>query len=380
MTKNLKVTHVVLSLECGGLERIVLDLARTGPKLGQEVSVICMERRGKLADQVEEAGATVLCLDKPPGRDPEMVGKVREALRQLKPNVVHTHQIGPLLYAGPAAQAENVPLVVHTEHINQLAKHRSLSRRLRLRILWWLAGRRSARFFCVSDDIAAAVHTHGFLPKRKIHVVLNGIDTAQFRRKSREANPVRSELGIPPGAPLLGTVGRLNEVKCQDLLVRSFQRILKDVPEAHLLLVGDGPMWAELHELADRLEISDRVHFAGYQAEPERFLKAMDVFVLPSRAEGLPLAILEAWAVGLPVIATRVGGIPRLLDEGRDGILIDPNDEQALTSSLLAVLSDPEHARKLGEAGRRRAEADFDTCRMATDYQTHYLQLLTPGN
>lgn len=380
MSDSLKVTHVVLSLECGGLERIVLDLARSGKALGQQVAVICLERRGALAVEVEATGATVLCLNKPPGRSLETVDRVRSALRQLRPDVVHTHQIGALYYTGPAAKAEAIPLVVHTEHTNQVARYRAFTKKLRARLLWWLAGRRSARFFCVSPDIAAAVHSYGFLPKHKLHVVPNGINTTQFRRHDHDRTPVLEEMGIPPNASVIGTVGRLNEIKCQDLLIRSFFRVHRDIPDAHLLLVGDGPMWAELQALTEALGLTDCIHFAGYQAEPERFLKAMDVFVLTSRTEGLPLAILEAWAAGLPVIATRVGGIPRLIDDGQTGILIDSGDVAGLTSALHEVLTNSEEAHRIGEAGRQRAETDFDTRRMAGDYQRHYLQLLASGS
>ncbi|MBV8236523.1 MAG: glycosyltransferase [Acidimicrobiia bacterium] len=375
MSGTLNVTHVVLSLDCGGLERIVLDLAHKGPELGQRVSVICLERPGTLAPQVEEAGARVLCLNKPPGRRPETVDRVGGALRQLRPDVVHTHQIGALFYTGPAARAEAVPLVVHTEHTNQISKYRDYRQQAKIRLLWWVAGRHASRFFCVSEDIASEVRAYGVLPRRKVCVVLNGIDTAQFRRRDA-AEAVRGALGIPPGAPVIGTIGRLNEVKCQDLLIRSFHRVQAQVPDARLLLVGDGPKRADLHALAEELGLSGSVYFAGYQAQPERYLQVMDVFALTSRAEGLPLAILEAWAAGLPVVATRVGGIPQVIDDGRTGLLLEPGDENTLTGTLGRLIADPGYARQLGEAGRRQVEARFDTRRMAGDYQRHYLELL----
>jgi glycosyltransferase involved in cell wall biosynthesis len=359
------------------LERIVLDLARKGPELGQRVSVICLEHPGALAAQVEAAGAQVLWLDKPPGRPPDTVSKVRAALRLLRPDVMHTHQIGALYYAGPAAQAEGVPLVVHTEHINQIAKFRGFCRRARIRLLWWIGGRYAARFFCVSEDITSEVRAFGVLPSRKVCIVLNGIDTAEFRRRD-EAESLRRSLGIPPGAPVIGTVGRLNEVKCQDRLIRSFHQIRAEFPDARLLLVGDGPKRDDLHALVAELGLTESVCFAGYQARPERYLQVMDVFALPSRAEGLPLAILEAWAAGLPVIATRVGGIPQLIDDGRNGWLVDSGDEPALTDALRQLLAEPALAQRLGQAGRQRAESDFDTRRMASDYHRHYLELLAP--
>src|SRR5205807_8321319 len=126
------------------------------------------------------------------------------------------------------------------------------------------------------------------------------------------------------------------------------------------LLVGDGPMRSSLEEMAARLGVADAVHFAGYQAQPERFLALMDVFALTSRLEGLPLAILEAWAAGLPVVATSVGGVPDLITDGRNGLLVPSGDEMALTDRLNQLLADPGRARLLGDAGRDEVMAKYD--------------------
>src|SRR5271157_2819055 len=197
---TIRVVHVVLSLDIGGLERIVADLVRVGRALGQIPSVICLERPGTLAPQVEALGVPVLCAGKPPGLRLDTIGRIRELLRQLKPDVVHTHQIGALIYTGPAARRKKVPAVVHTEHINNVAKHRSLSKRARIRLLWGLAGSYADRFFCVSDDIAEAVKAYRTVPGRRVVVVPNGIDTAAFATKGG-CESLRRDLGIPHGVP-----------------------------------------------------------------------------------------------------------------------------------------------------------------------------------
>src|SRR5262245_46994121 len=139
----LRVTHAVLSLDCGGLERIVVDLVRQGQRRGQQVSVLCVERPGTLAPPVEGLGARVGCLQKPPGLSWSTAGRARAALAELRPDVLHTHQVGALFYAGGPARKAGVRAVVHTEHINQIVKDRTWSRRLRTRLLWALAGRRA---------------------------------------------------------------------------------------------------------------------------------------------------------------------------------------------------------------------------------------------
>jgi glycosyltransferase involved in cell wall biosynthesis len=372
----LRVTHVVLALDTGGLERIVLDLVRVGRDHGQDPSVICLERPGTLAAQVEILGTPILCANKPPGLRYGTVNRLRELLGQLKPDVVHTHQIGALLYSGPAARREKVPVVLHTEHINNVAKSRSLNGKIRTRLLWGLAGRFADRFCCVSDDIAEAVKAYGTVAPQKVRVVLNGIDTAVFDSHG-DCDSLRRGLAIPHGVPVIGSIGRLNEVKRQDLLIRAFAKIAIRDPKPHLLLVGDGPAFETLRQLAVTLGLSDRVHFAGYQARPEYFLHLMDIFALTSRLEGMPLAILEAWAAGRPVIASRVGGVPKLVTAGLTGLLFESGDEAALSEAMSVLLASPDQARRLGETGREYVRSRFDLSVMASAYEQHYRDLLS---
>jgi glycosyltransferase involved in cell wall biosynthesis len=294
-----------------------------------------------------------------------MIWRLYHLFKELKPDIVHTHQIGPLFYAGPAARAAGAPLVVHTEH----GKHYTVRRRTRW--LGWLAGRYAARFFCVSDDIAAEVRKHRIVPAEKVHVVYNGINAERFRGRGG-AEGVRQTLGIPPGVPVLGTIGRLTEVKRQDLLIHAFSQVRRHVPDAHLVLVGDGPLRTDLDQLVARLGLEGAVHFAGYQADPERYLSVMDAFVLTSRSEGMPLVILEAWAAGVPVVASAVGGVPAMIDPGRTGLLFPSGDEAALTAALVRILTDQPARRRLSEEGEREVTARYDTRRMAEDYQRHY--------
>jgi glycosyltransferase involved in cell wall biosynthesis len=379
LAETIRVAHVVVSLDIGGLERIVADLVRVGRALGQNPSVICLEGLGTLAPQVEAMGVPLLCADKRPGLRLETIGRFRLLLRQLNPDVVHTHQIGALIYAGPAARRERVPVVVHTEHTNNSVRHRSLNRQFRTRLLWGLAGSYAARFFCVSDDIADAARAYRTVPRRKVVVVPNGIDTAAFASQV-DCESLRQDLGIPHGVPVIGTVGRLDEIKRQDLLIRSFAEVLNHHPKSHLLLIGDGPERNPLQQLTEKLGIAECVHFAGYQPRPERFLHLMDVFALTSRHEGMPLAILEAWAAGLPVVASRVGGIPKMITQGQTGVLFESGDEASLSMEMSRLIAHPEEARRLGDAGRNLATSRYDLRVMAQTYGHHYRDLLhNPG-
>jgi glycosyltransferase involved in cell wall biosynthesis len=378
MFESLRVMHVLLSLDVGGLERVVLSLARASRDFNQDLSLVCLVRPGTLAPQVEALGIPLACVCKQPGLRWDTTDRVREVLRQMRPDVVHTHQMAALLYAGRAARQERIP-VVHTEH-NNVAAHRSKSwaRRLRTELLWRYAGRYADRFCGVARDVIAAAAAYGTIRWRKLAHVPNGIDTAAFAAAEAHRPAVRAALGIAPDAPLIGTVGRLAEVKQQGVLIKAFARVIPAFPCARLVLVGDGPLRGELEGLARSLALNGAVLFAGYQSNPERYLAAMDVFVLPSRAEAMPLVIPEAWAAGRPVVASRVGGIPDLIADGKTGLLVEPGDVDGLTARLRQLLADPPAARELGRAGRELARARYDVTVMAGNYDRTYRDLLTP--
>jgi glycosyltransferase involved in cell wall biosynthesis len=365
--RPLHVCHAVLRLDVGGLERVVLHLVREARRDGNRVSVLCLERPGTLAGMAEALGARVVSVDKPPGFRPGIVPRIANVLRDLRPDVVHTHQVGALLYAGPAARRARVPVVVHTEH----GKH--YAGRLRTRLLGRLAARSARRLFAVSADILRELRDCRIAPPGKLVHVPNGVDVDRFELTDDPAD-LRREFGLPADVPVIGTVGRLTGLKRQDVLLHGFARLQH--PTARLLIVGDGPAREELVSLAANLGITDRVVFAGYRDRPERALAAMDVFALTSDSEGMPLAILEAWAAGKPVVASRVGGVPELVADGRTGLLFPAGDDAALAGCLDRLLRDRSLTEALGEAGRARVRNRYDTRTMAGTYLGHYRDLL----
>jgi sugar transferase (PEP-CTERM/EpsH1 system associated) len=358
-----------LSLDVGGLERNVVNQVKEGDALGQRVSVICLERLGVLADRVEALGGQVICLDKRPGIRFSLIRRMRAVLRDLEPDIVHTHQIPTLFYAGPAAQLLVRTRVVHTEHGLPLVASRAKTR--------WLA-RWSALhcdlFFCLTQEMAVELKRQRIVPDRKLRVIKNGIETAHYR-SSVDPTVVRLSLGVSPSAPLIGTVGRLVEIKQQDLLIRAFAEVRRRCPDAHLVLVGDGPERPVLERLCDQLRIGPSVHFAGYQPNVAEYLHAMTCFALTSRSEGTPQAVLEASMAGLPVVATRVGGLPEVVEDGRTGLLFSPGDKEALARALLQLIEDRPLARSLGEAARQHVESTYGIGRMAREYHKCFLSL-----
>ena len=375
---NLHVAYGVLSLQTGGIERLVVDLVRDGQRRGCQTTVICLDERGQLAPQVEAAGGDVVCLSRPPGRSASTARAAERVLAELRPDVIHTHQVGALWYLGQAARTLGIP-VVHTEHSDHFAHARGWLAKLKVWLRWRQARPLAQRLCCVSDDIAQRFARLGISRRANTQVVVNGIDATAFEAPS-DGNVVRAEFGIPTGALVIGTIGRLAEVKRQDLLIRAFAalRACGKHPQTWLLIVGDGPERERLARLAAALNVRERLIFAGWQSQPQRFLQAMDVFVLSSRHEGLPLVLLEAWAAGLPVVASAVGGIPRTVTHGVNGMLFESGSQSALAETLEGLLDSPAWMSQLGRQGRQEVHSRYSLARMASNYETIYRELTAP--
>jgi glycosyltransferase involved in cell wall biosynthesis len=367
--KRLHIAHGVQSLDVGGLERIVVDLTAIGIRRGHRVSVICLERPGTLAPIIESAGGRVFGLEKLPGRTPELTGKAATLFRELQPDILHT--LGALWYLGAATR---IP-VLHSEHIDNVGKASGWVAKLKTRILWNRAARYARKFCCVSEDIARSAGRWKTVPKSKLETILNGIETERYSDRSPREK-IRADFGIPPNAFVVGTVGRLNEVKRQDLLLRAVASLGVEFSNVRALLVGDGPETEALKQLARTLGLGERVHFAGYQPSPECFYAAMDAFTLTSRLEGLPLALLEACAAGLPVVASAVGGVPKIVIDGETGLLFSNGDVEALMQCLKRLVSDSAAASHMAVAGRDLVREKYSLERMASDYERHYRELI----
>jgi glycosyltransferase involved in cell wall biosynthesis len=369
-TGLLKVVHVVLSLDVGGLERNVVNQVRQGIRLNQNNTVVCLDSPGMLASQVESLGGRVISMQKPPGLRWKLFGKLQALFSELRPDVVHTHQLASLLYAGRAARRAAVPLVIHTQHGKE-----DLTQRRRGRWLGRVAGRYCQRFYCLTEDMAETVRANWIVSSRKIKVICNGIDSEPFRSRVDTA-AIRRSLGIPEGVPVIGTVGRLADVKRQDLLIYAFAKVRDRHPKAHLLIVGDGPLKEQLMALAESLHISPYLHFAGYRSDTAACYQLMSVFALSSRTEGLPQAAIEASFSGIPVVASRVGGLPELVNEERTGLLFEEGDASGLAAALDRILSDPIWARSLAQAASAKVQSRFEVSRMADEYHQYYLEFL----
>jgi len=286
--------------------------------------------------------------------DPGLWQRLTAHLRRAGPDLVHTHLIHADLYGIPAARRAGVRGVVSSRHNDDRFRH-WLPFRVLSRWLW----RQADAGIAISEAIRRfTIAVEGVSPD-KIHTIHYGLDPASVQAPPDARARLRAGLGLPPGALLAGSVCRLIAQKGLDNALDAFGQVAAEFPAAHYVIAGDGPLRAALEAQAARLGLADRVHFLGWRADASAVLAALDVLLAPSRWEGFGLVFLEAMALDVPVISTRVSAIPEVVADGETGWLVPPGDPAAIAGALRAALSDPDERRRRGEAGRARLESQF---------------------
>jgi glycosyltransferase involved in cell wall biosynthesis len=342
----LRITHIVDSLERGGLERVVTDLALTQHRSGHRVAVFSLLSTGGFIDELRSQGVEVIEGHKKQGLNWKLLRRLRQQARQS--DVFHTHNFVPNYHAAAALVGlRNKPVLIGTCH--------DMGTRLNKRRLRWLytwSLKRTQRVAMVGEQVRQRYVQSGLVPFDKAVTVLNAVPVERFGAGNSQAatlqRSARQALGLPLNAWVVGCVGRLVALKNHRMLIEAFAPFAQVHPEAHLLLLGDGVLRQELQALVDTLGLSARCTLAGERPNVSSLLPAMNVFVLPSRTEGVSIALLEACASQLPVIATRVGGNPEVVRHAHTGWLIESEDTQALTQALLTMQADAALCGKLG--------------------------------
>lgn len=329
------VMQIVQAMRPGGIETMALDLARDGELAGPIVS-LAGDRDSLVAawPGLASSSARLIALDQGPVRPWTLVRRLVRLMRAERPRAVILHHIGPLLHGGLAARLAGVPRIVHIEH--DAWHYADPKHRLIAKACDWLV--RPSRV-AVSDEIATRVRE--LLPSSRFSVIAPGIDTTRFVPAEKAA--ARARLGIPAEARVVGTVGRMVEVKGHSVLLDAMAQLTGG---ELCVLVGDGPDRVALEAQAHRLGIADRVRFLGLRSDAEAVVPAFDVFCLPSFAEGLPRALLEAQSCGVPVVASNVGGVARAIAPG--GRLVSARDAEALADAVRAAFAarpDPQTTR-----------------------------------
>jgi glycosyltransferase involved in cell wall biosynthesis len=345
LTEYVRVALVLPGLGSGGLERIVRTLALALPSRRYEPAVFCTTKLGVHAGEIRKAGIPVWRCRDPIVRVPGLPARLIVRLAQFAPALVHAHG-GAWRPAAVACAVLRTPRLVYTEHgrVPHASKWSTTIER-------WCS-RRTACVTTVSSALAAELRRSLDLPAEP-QVIANGVEAPTPDGRGRES--LRRGLGVLPGQVLGVTVGRLERAKDHALLLRAYSSIAAEIPQLHLALVGAGSLESDLRAQADRLGLAARTSFAGHQNDVTDWLRAADFFVLSSESEGLPLALLEAMAQGLPVVATAVGGIPEVLHGSHAGLLVPPGDAGALGRAMAQLARDRILSREMGLRARERS-------------------------
>lgn len=353
------VTHFVESLDRGGLERVVIDLVRAQRDAGYRCQVVCLFGHGALAPELLELGVPVLSCDKRRGPDLRAILKARRFLRRHATEILHTHNAISHYYAVLASRGLPLRRVVSTRHgmgATRAAAQRSRGRSWRDDRLEWLYG----KSMVFTHAVAAVCETarrefqqRADLPARKILAVPNGIHVERFAPASADdRRRLREALGVPEDTRLAGFVGRLTWAKDHATLIRAFGQVRRRWPGTALVLIGDGPLRPGLEAQARAEGIAGQVFFLGDRNDVHALLRGLDLFVMSSVTEGYSIALLEACASALPIVATRVGGNPEIVRDGVNGTLVAAGDAAALAAAMVDLLGDEARARAMGQAGR----------------------------
>ena len=345
-----RVLHLVKGLEAGGAEELLVQAARHRDRTAftYEVAYLLGTHVAREPDLVAE-DVTVTCLHGERAGDLRWLGRLRALVVDHRIDVIHAHS--PLVASGARAVLATLgrgrrPHLVVTLH-NQWESHHLAVRALD-RATW----RRDDQRLAVSEAVRRS------LPEpaaSRATTQLHGIDVAGLRAGADRAG-VRAELGVSDREVLVGTVANLRGTKGYPDLIAAASSVVRQRPETRFVSVGQGPLLHELEARRDAAGLGDHLRFLGYRADAARIVSGCDVFCLSSHHEGLPVALMEALALGVPVVVTDVGGMAELVADGEQGLVVPPHRPELLAAALVGVVADPELRRRLGDGARARGD------------------------
>lgn len=366
--RKIRIAHVVFNLGTGGVElglrRLILGL---DPDRYEQIVVPVM--RG-----VEVPGARVVALNREPTGYKFLVGQFAKLFRQLKPDIVHSRN-WPTLEAVPGAWLAGVPAILHCEHGRNA--NDAQGEPLRQRVMRYVYYSMADRVLTVSEDLKQYLHKTVHVPEKRLQLISDGVDTNEFRADAEARARIRHSFQIADDAFVLGTVARFDPVKDLRVLLRAAEIIVRRGVNAHVMMVGYGPLRETLERESQALPVlQGRVHFSGETKEVVQWLSTMDAFVLTSLFEGTSVALLEAMSVGVPPVVTRVGGNPEVVSDERYGYLIETKDEMGLAVRLEGLAANRELREQIGRACRQRIQERYELNDLFRRYEQVYLEML----
>lgn len=362
------IVHVVYWLRVAGLENGVVNLINVLNDRFQH-TVLCIADVGPLAARLP-ADVRVIDLSREFRRDRLFVWRLSRLIGKLRPDIVHSRNWAAI-EAVIAAWLAGVPIRIHGEHGRTASD--PLGKNPRRKVIRRLISPLVNRFVTVSDDLRRWMTAEVGIPAVKVIRIHNGVDVARFSVGGSEAG--RRALGLARDDVVIGAVGRLESVKDHMNLLEALARV-RTTRRWRLVIIGEGTLRRELETRMEREDLRGKVRLMGERLDVPELLKGLDIYVISSIAEGISNTVLEAMATGLPVVATRVGGNPELVEHGVNGMLVRVSDPDALADALATYLNDPDLALRHGRASRQRAVEKFSLASMGVQYRDLYLSLL----
>lgn len=348
---------------------LLWNIAKRIDKTKYKVFAACLREGGPYETKLREIGVEIKNFDLKTLLDIRIIPRLIRYIKQNEIDIVETAVFPSDVYGRISARLANVPIIISTMH--RVEDHKQ---EFMYRLLFFadtLTMPLTTKMIAVSQAVKQYLTTWHKVSPDKIRVIYNGIDPDIYD-SSIDIPEYKRALGLHHDIPIVAFIGRLVKLKGVNYFLRAAASILKGDKAAQFMVVGDGPLKHSLIKQAESLGVSQHVHFIGFRKDIPQILSIIDILIVPSLWEGLPLTILEAMLAGKPIIATRVGGIPEAIKEGKSGILVPPRDVDALRDSVLELLKSPEKRKELGEGGKQRALQYFDIERMVRDYTGVY--------
>lgn len=368
MAQNpLKILHITFDMGFGGTEQVIRQLISQLDADRFQNHIACIDGRiGALGKLLEEQGIPLYAHPRRPGLDFKLIGWLRKLIKEHGFDVVHCHQYSPYSYGWFAHWGTGARLVF-TEH----GRFHPDRHRKKARWLNPLMARTTSHLVAISGATRDALVEYEYLPANRIDVIYNGIKGLQADPEKQRT--LRAELSVKDSDTIIGTVARLDAVKNQALMLKATRQLVDAGYPIKLLLVGDGPEREALEAQCESLGLQERVIFTGFQTAPGDYLSLMDIFLLPSFTEGTSMTLLEAMSLGIPAVATRVGGTPEIVVHGETGLLVNSDDLPAFKQVIEQLLNDKPLFDQMSKAAKQRFETTFTAQAMAEQYEHLYL-------
>lgn len=356
---TIKLLVLIQGLQVGGLEKMAIDLMNNLPE-NYKVTVCCFDTLGPL-EEILQSDIDKVLIKRKSGINITYPLKLKRLIKDLGIDILHAHNNTAFFYGTLAGKMAGIKKIIYTEH----GRTGKLPWKTR-KVHGFLSG-------FVNHTVVVADYLKNMLIKdegfngENISIIPNGIDGSPFSNAG-DRDLLKKELGLDSSTRLIGMVARLDPIKNHDMLIRAMKEISIQEPKARLLIVGDGVLRDKLEMQTRELNLDEHVIFLGERKDVPRIMNGLDVFTLTSWSEGMSLTLVEAMASQLPIVATEVGGNPSIIKNMKNGILVPPDDHEALADSILKVLNDPELSNSLSERARYKFQSEYTLEKMVQRY------------